>query len=184
MKNEKEKIDVLLDQNAAEQLADVDWNGLNSAISRRLDQVDGTFGRRYRGIFKVAAGLVAAAAIVLIVVMVRINRGGIELADGEKTAVKFIETKGKAGIVMKSSASRSLARVSVTPAVKRGVAIVKMEPAAKSVALCNVEIIEPDEVLRDRDAEGTWIIISRPQPVVVDNGTSKDEIDLICMLHI
>ena len=182
MKNEKEKIDVLLDQNAAEQLAGVDWNGLNSAISRRLDQVDGTLGRRYRGIFKVAAGLVAAAAIVLIVVMVRINRGGIELADGEKAAVKFVETKGTSRIVMESSASRSLARVSIMPAVKRGVAMVKIEPSAKSVALCNVKIIERNEVLRNRDSEGSWIIISRPQPVVADNGISKDEIDLICML--
>ncbi len=182
MKNEKEKIDVLLDQNAAEQLAGVDWDRLSSAISRRLDQVDGTFGRRYRGIFKVAAGLAAAAAIVFIVVMVKTNEGGIELADGEKAAVKFIETKGTAEIVMKSSASRSLARVSIMPAMKRGVAIVKMEPAAKSIARCNVEILEPDEVLRDRDAEGSWIIISRPRPVVADNGISKDEIDLICML--
>jgi len=182
MKNEKEKIDVLLEQNAAEQLADVDWDGLSSAISRRLDQVDGTFERRYRGIFKAAAGLVAAAAIVLIVVMVRTNRGGIELADGEKAAVKFVETKGTSGIVMKSSASRSLARVNITPEVKRGIAIVRMKPAAKSVALCDVKIIEPDEVLRDRDSEGSWIIISRPQPVVADNGTNKDEIDLICML--
>ncbi len=182
MKNEKEKIDVLLDQNAAEQLAGVDWDGLSSAISRRLDQVDGTFGRRYRGIFKVAAGLVAAAAIVLIVVMVRTNEGGIELADGEKAAVKFIETKGTAGIVMKSSASRSLARVNIVHSVKRGSAIVKMERVAKSVALCDVEILEPDEVLRDRDSEGSWIIISRPQPAVADNGISKDEMDLICML--
>lgn len=182
MKNEKEKIDVLLDQNAAEQLADVDWDGLSSAISRRLDQVDRTFGRRYRGIFKVAAGLVAAAAIVLIVVMVRTNGGGIELADGKKAVVKFVETKSTAGIVMESSASRSLARASIMPTVKRGVAIVRMEPVAKSVALCDVEILEPDEVLRDRDSEGSWIIISRPQPVVADNGPNKDEIDLICML--
>jgi len=182
MKNEREKIDVLLEQNAAEQLADVDWDGLSSAISRRLDQADGTFGRRYRGIFKVAAGLVAAAAIVLIVVMVKTNRRSIELAEGEKASVKFVETKGTSGIVMKSSASRSLARVSVTPAVKRGVAIVKMEPAAKRIARCDVEILERNEVLRDRDSEGSWIIISRPQPVVADNGMTRDEIDLICML--
>lgn len=182
MKNEKEKIDVLLDKNAVEQLVDVDWDGLSSAISKRLDQVDGTFGRRYRGIFKVAAGLVAAAAIVLIVVMVRTNRGGIELADGEKAAVKFVKAKGTAEIVMKSSANRSLARVSITPTANQGVAIIKMEPAAKRFALCDVEIIEPDEVLRDREPEGSWIIISRPQPAVADNGISKDEIDLICML--
>ena len=182
MKNEKEKIDVLLDQNAAEQFAGVDWDRLSSAISRRLDQVDGTLGRRYRGIFKVAAGLVAAAAIVLIVVMVRTDRGGIELADGQNAAVKFVKTKGAAKIVMKSSANRSLTRVSIMPAMKRGVATVKMEPAAKSVALCNVKIIEPDEVLRDREPEGSWIIISRPQPAVADNGISKDEMDLICML--
>ena len=182
MKNEKEKIDVLLDQNAAEQFAGVDWDRLSSAISRRLDQVDGTLGRRYRGIFKIAVGLVAAAAIVLIVIMVRTDRGGIELADGQNAAVKFVETKGTAEIVMESSANRSLARVSITPATKRGSAIVNMEPAAKRVALCDIKIIEPDEVLRDRDSEGSWIIISRPRPVVVDNGPNKDEIDLICML--
>jgi len=182
MKNEREKTDILLDQNAAEQLADVDWGRLCSAISRRLDQVDGTFGRRYRVILKAAAGLAAAAAIVFIMVMVRTNRGGIELAEGEKAAVKFVETRGTAEIVMNSSAGRSQVTVGITPAVKRGVAIVNIEPAAKRVAFCDVEIIDGGTYLKEQDSETSWIIISRPQPVVADNGISKDELDLICML--
>ena len=39
MKKEKEKIDLLLERNASEQLAGVNWDGLHAAISERLNQV-------------------------------------------------------------------------------------------------------------------------------------------------
>ena len=38
MKKEKEKIDLLLERNTGEQLADVNWDGLHAAISERLNQ--------------------------------------------------------------------------------------------------------------------------------------------------
>ena len=55
MEKDKEKIDSLLDCNAAEQLAEVDWDKLNAAISNQLDQTRTykTSERKHPVIFKI-----------------------------------------------------------------------------------------------------------------------------------
>ncbi|MBA7659906.1 hypothetical protein ES703_67900 [subsurface metagenome] len=88
MKKEKENIDLLLERNANEQLADVNWNRLNAAISERLNQADRnkTSTMKYRRVFKIAAGVAAAAAVVFIAVMIRTDT---------PTTVRF-ENRGRA----------------------------------------------------------------------------------------
>lgn len=90
MKEKKEKIDLLFERNAAEQLAGVDWDGLNRAISGRLDQADQrkTSAMRYRRIIKSAAALAAAAAVILIAVMVNSR---VLLKKGQD-AVELVKT--------------------------------------------------------------------------------------------
>jgi len=97
MDEKKEKIDLLFEKNAEEQLARVDWDELNAVISSRLDQTQQsrTSARKYPTVFKIAGGLVAAAAVVFIVLMVRTD-GPPEMPG--RAMVTFIEEKGSASV--------------------------------------------------------------------------------------
>ncbi len=97
----KEKIDLLLERNASEQLAGVNWNGLNAAISERLNQAgrSKTYAKMYRRVFKIAAGVTAAAAVVVIAVMVRTDTPTtVRFENGAKTTVQFTQSKGTASV--------------------------------------------------------------------------------------
>ncbi|MHC4192658.1 MAG: hypothetical protein ACYS8I_04285 [Planctomycetota bacterium] len=98
---EKEKIDLVLEERAEEQLAKVDWETLNAAISSRLDEADGkrTFSRRFTTVFKIGAGVAAAAAIVFVAVMVKTEKSGeMGAKDGGYAVVEFVEAKGSASV--------------------------------------------------------------------------------------
>ena len=73
MKKEKEQIDLLLRQNESEQLAGVNWNRLQTSISKSLNQADCSKKpmKSYRRVFKIAAGVAAAAAVVFVAVMIK-----------------------------------------------------------------------------------------------------------------
>jgi hypothetical protein len=101
MKREKEKIDLLLEQNESEQLAGFDWNQLQTSISKKLDDAACTKTSiiKYRRIFKVASGIVATAAVVFIAVMIKTNiPTKVKFENGEKGIVAFIENKGSAKV--------------------------------------------------------------------------------------
>lgn len=101
MKKEKEKIDLLLERNASEQLAGVNWDRLNAAISERLNQAQQrkTYGTRFPTIFKIAAGVAAAAAVVVIAVMVRTDTPTtVRLENVPGAVVKLVESKGSATV--------------------------------------------------------------------------------------
>ena len=101
MKQEKEKIDLLLERNANEQLAGVNWDGLTADISERLNHADRskTSKMNYRSLFKIAAGVAAAAAVVVIAVMVRTDTPTTErLENGQRAVVKLVESKGSATV--------------------------------------------------------------------------------------
>jgi hypothetical protein len=101
MKKEKEKIDLLLERNASEQLAGVNWGGLHAAISERLNQVQQskTYGTRFPAILKIAAGVAAAAAIIIIAVMFWMDTPkAVRLENGPGAVVKFVEGKGSAEV--------------------------------------------------------------------------------------
>ena len=89
MNRKKEDIDILLERNAAEQLAKVDWEGLNTAISSRLDQArqGKTFRLRLPTAFNIAAGVAGAAAVVFFI---------MALQTDTPTGVRF-EHDGSAG---------------------------------------------------------------------------------------
>jgi len=101
MKKEKEKIDLLLERNANEQLAGVNWDGLNAAISERLNQADRNkiSKMKYRRVFKIAAGVAAAAAIIIIAVMFRTDTPTtVRLENVPGAVVKLVESKGSATV--------------------------------------------------------------------------------------
>jgi hypothetical protein len=100
MENKKEKIDLLFEQNSDGQLAKVDWDKLNAAISARLDEVEQrkTRASRYPALFKIGVGI-AAAAVVFVAVMVRKEKPvDMQLEEGKHAVVKFIQTRGSASV--------------------------------------------------------------------------------------
>ncbi len=109
MLDEHEKIDLLLARNADEQLKKVDWNRLNSAITQRLDraQQSKTSVIRFPAIFKVAAVVAAAAAVLCAVVM--IDFGGRE----GSAEVKIEGVSGRSHVTVDIGADKMLAKVSV-----------------------------------------------------------------------
>lgn len=171
MKNKEQKIDSLLDKNVNEQLAGFDWDKLNAAISSRLDQVDQrqTSKIAYARIFKVAAGIAAAAAVVFIAVIIKpASLPEVKFESGRKAVVKFIETKGSA-------------LVKITPAADRSLAKVYIGSRLRKVASCDIKIIDQKGDLKERTEQPAWIIITMPEPVLADNGTNENSMSMICL---
>jgi len=172
MKDKNEQIDLLLECNTTEQLETVDWDRLNAAISRRLDQARQrkTSGIGWPTIFKIAAGLAAAAAIVLVAVMVRTDTPPtVRFENGGSAVVKFVDSTGSASIQIKEARVESQV-------------LVDIGGSRKKVAKCNIEIIDVKEEQQKNARRPAWIIIRMPEPALADNGTSRDEMDLICLL--
>jgi hypothetical protein len=168
MRNDEEKIDLLLDQNAARQLADFDWEGFSAAISSRLDQTSRTktFASGIPTAFKMATGL-AAAAVILIAVMITVDTpDDLRLENGRRAVVRFVETAGTASV-----------EIGHTPAQSN--VFVEVGPARGALAKCDVQIIDVEG--EKNGTRAAWIIISRPEPVYADNGAARDMRDLICM---
>lgn len=173
MKDKNEQIDLLLERNTTEQLETVDWDRLNAAISGCLDQARQrkTSGIGWPTVFKIAAGLAAAAAIVLVAVMVRMETPtGVQFENGGSAVVKFVESKGSASIQIQPIDAKS--QVSIDIGGSR-----------REVAKCDIEIIDVNGDRQQKNSRRpAWIIIRMPEPALADNGTSRDEMDLMCLL--
>lgn len=152
MKDENERIDLLLARNADEQLRKVDWNRLNSAICERLDRArqSKTSVIRFPTMLKVAAVVAAAAAVLFGVVM-----------------IDFGDREGSAKVVIKSVSGRSRVTVDIG--------------ADKTLAKVNVQISDLGTAQKQGDIQPAWFIISRPQPMYADNGVSSDMRDVMCL---
>jgi hypothetical protein len=169
----KEKIDNLLERNANEQLASVDWDKLNAAISQRLDNAGQ--GRipivRYRVLFKAAAGFAAAAAIVIVAIMLATETPKtVQTVSDGKATVSFVKNKGSASVEIKQ---KEFANAVVEIGGLKG---------QKNIARCDIEIIKTDQDAQKQDDRATWIIIRVPEPVLADNGINRDQTDLACLL--
>ncbi len=101
MKKEKEQIDRLLEQNESEQLAGFNWDRLHATISDRLNKADRdkTSTMTYRRMFKIAAGFVAAAAVVFIAVMIKTGTPTtVRFENGPKAIGTFVASKDSAKV--------------------------------------------------------------------------------------
>lgn len=169
MENEKEKIDLLFEKNVEEQLAKVDWNKLSAAILSRLDEAHRgkTSWRRYPTVFKIGAGVAAAAAVVFIAVMVRMEKPmDLQFEDGQRAVVKFVETKGSASVEIISTSGRSQV-------------LVDIGYARTGIAKAEVEIIDQNGEGKKNGSRAAWIIIRMPEPALADNGANGHLKDLI-----
>ena len=167
MKNENEKLDLLLEKNAAEQLAGVDWNQLGAAISDRLNRAEKRKHSIWAGpiVFKAAAGIAAAAAIVFITLVV-------------KTETPAAVGPGSAAVHLVTAESTASVQIG---ARKMGTAVVDTAGDGRNVAICEVEIIDMNGDFHQR-RRATWTIITMPAPIAAENGTGRDERDLLCLL--
>ena len=172
MKKEKENIDILLERNANEQLTGINWDGLHAAISDKLNQADQskTSTKTYRRVFKTAAGIAAAAAVVFVAVMIRTDT---------PTTVRF-ENRGRAEV--KFSESKESASVKIEHASAKAAAVVELGGSQRKVARCDIKIIDAGGDRKKNGSRAAWIIIRVPEPVLADNGISRDENDFACLL--
>lgn len=167
MKEQKEKIDLLIKQNAEAQLTRVDWARLNEAIARRIDTAakNRSTAKPYLRIFRIAAGFTAAAAAVVVIALI-FRPSEFELQQGRTAVVKLIESKGSASVEFKHTAAKPSAFVAIGG-------------SNTEVAKCDVKITDLNGSWKPETDGPSWIIVSRPEPVVADNGMSKDMLAMI-----
>ena len=133
-------------------------------------------------VIRIAAWVSAAAAVVFIVIMVNTGRReNAELVSQGAAVVKYIDTKGGAEVGIKRASNKSYAAVDIGTS-EAGRAKVNIGEQNRQAARCNVEIIETNGDLKRIDTKAAWIIISVKQPRVAENGASRDEMDLLCLL--
>ncbi len=172
MKKEKENIDLLLERNAAGQLDRFDWDELGTTISRRLNKAQQSKSSviRFPTIFKIAAGVAAAAAVVVIAVMVKTDTTTTErFVSRGRAEVKFIESKGSASVKIEDASAKAAA-------------VVELGGSQREVAKCDVKIIDAGIDKEKNGSRAAWIIIRIPEPVLADNGISRDENDFACLM--
>ncbi|MHC4644568.1 MAG: hypothetical protein ACYTBJ_03630 [Planctomycetota bacterium] len=168
MTNKKENIDLLLERNAAEQLARVDWERLNAAISARLEvsRRTGRVATKRAVALKIAGGLAAAAAIILVVVTLRTERPkDLKLKEGRRAAVEFMERTRLAAVEMVHVRAGTQVLVDIGGGGRR--------------PMCDVKIVDADGGRKENGTGATWIIISRPEPAYADNGVGGDMMDFL-----
>lgn len=173
MKTEKENIDDLLKRNADEQLASFNWDRLNKSISEKLDEAGRAKAAtiNYGSIFKIAAGIAIAAGAIAICMMI---------AGQDTSKQTQIDNDGRAVVSIIENTGRTF--VEINKESTETTVIVDMLVNQNSLARCEVEIIDSDINRVINENRPTWIIIRVPEPVLVDNGISRDETDLACLL--
>ena len=167
MKENKEKIDLLIENNTAEQLSRIDWEQLNTAISSLLDKAQrkSSSSIKFPSLLKIAASIAVVAAILFTVITILEKPQDIP-PDNDRTAeVQFAENKGSASVQIQTASANSKVTIDFGK--------------NKELVKCDVEIIDMNGSLKESSAKATWIIISRPQPVYADNEINKDMMDIM-----
>jgi hypothetical protein len=174
MKDEREKIDFLLRRNTTKQLEKVDWDKLNTAISKKLDEAEGNklYAKKYTALFRIAAGIAAAAVIIFIAVTVKTEPPRTAKFEYHGNAVvTLIDKKGTAATNIKQAHSRSQI-------------IISFDDNSRKLAKCDIKITDSNGDLKKDSDQPMWIIISKSEQTVADNGYNgnEEELDLICLM--
>jgi len=163
--NEKEKLDLLLEQNAGRQLAKIDWRKLNASISSRIDTVSKPATFKWPVLLKIAAVITIISAIAALLLS-----GQFSLS---KKAVPHASVK------FPHSIAKTIIQIPETPAQTE----VFINPSAANSAIvkCEVEIIEPVVKLNPDLSIPTWVIICKMEPPSVPNGINEKTASLLCL---
>ena len=153
MNKKIDKIDALLRRNTAGQLAGVDFDDLNAAISERLDEAQQRKfpAAKFTKVFK-ATVVTAAAAAVFIIVM-----------------VSYTEKKGSATVAFINSSDRAQVQVNITQRdISRGRSTVK--------------IIDSGTARKQQgNIRPNWFVISKEEPESTNNGADRDVRVIVCL---
>jgi hypothetical protein len=153
MKKKDDKIDVLLRHNITEQLAGVDWDDLNAAISARLDEAQQTrtSAAGFPSLFKIPA-LTAAAAAIIIIVM-----------------ISSIDKKGSATVAFINPSDRAHVQVNI------------VERDSKR-SKCDIQIIDLSTTRKKEDkTRPNWFVITQAESVSTNSGLDRDMRDIACL---
>lgn len=177
MMNKKYRIDRLLDKNAAKQLERVDWDRLTDEISDRLERARQTKVppripsvvrlSPWPSFFKITAGIITVAAVILVAVIFRLNESSKTQMTGDRTA-EVIDTKRATSIQVKDTAGEAFV-------------VVHVGSTGKEAAKCIVDIIDHNGDLEEGN-QAAWIIINATRRALADNGYNREEDDLMCLL--
>lgn len=163
----KEKLDLLLEQNAERQLAKIDWQALNASISSRLNAAPKPVTFKWPVLLRVAAIIAiisSIAALLLFTGRLSLNRkSGVPVASVEftrssaQTTVQILEIPAQAKISLSITAESS------------------------SVAKCEIEIIEPVVKPNQNFGIPTWLIVCKQEPLSAQNGVNEETASLLCL---
>jgi hypothetical protein len=163
----KEKLDLLLEQNAERQLAKVDWQALNASISSRLNAASKPAAFKWPVLLRVAAVIAiisAIAALLLLTDRLSLNRktahpvASVEFTHSiAQTAVQILEIPAQA-------------EVSISPTA-----------ANSGIAKCEIEIIEPAVKPNLDLGIPTWLIVCKQEPSSAQNSFSEETASLLCL---
>jgi hypothetical protein len=164
---EKEKLDLLLEQNAERQLAKIDWQALNASISSRLNAVPEPGAFNWPILLRIAAAITIISAVAALLLFQD------HLSFNRKYAAPV------ASVEFTRSSSRTVVQIMETPAQ----AEVLLTPTAASsgIAKCEIEIIEP--VVKPSQDFGipTWFIVCKREPSSAQNGVNEETASLLCL---
>jgi len=179
MDEKKEKLDLLLDENATQQLGRVDWDKLDEAISSRLDEDRRVVG--WPRIIKIASGIAAVAAVVLIAMIIRTDDSDhLQVPEGRRAIVKLIDKEGTALVQTQSTINKAQVTVGIVQG-RKGTAIVDSGRNQRVLAKCDVEIHDLNGSAEKDCSPAAWIIIKRSEPLVADTGLGEDMMDMLSL---
>jgi hypothetical protein len=163
--SEEEKLDLLLEQNAEQQLAKIDWQALNISISFRLDAAQKPTIFKWPVLFNIAAviAIISVIAALLLAGRISLNKKPATIASVEythsiaKTTVQILEIPAQAEVTLNPAA------------------------ASSTVARCEVEIIESATKPNPGFGIPTWVIICKTEPPPAQNGVNEETASLLCL---
>jgi hypothetical protein len=163
----KEKLDLLLEQNAERQLAKIDWQALNASISSRLNAAPKPATLNWPVLLRVAAVIaiiIAIAALLPLAGRLSLNRK----FAAPVASVKFTHSIAQTTVqILKTPAQ---AEVSISPTASNS-----------SIAKCEIEIIEPAVKPNQGFDIPTWLIVCKQEPSSAQNGINEETASLLCL---
>jgi anti-sigma-K factor RskA len=153
MKKKKDKLEALLMHNIDEQLANIDWDNLNAAISARLDETQQTrtSASGLPAWFRISA-LTTAAAAVFIIVM-----------------ISYTNNKGSATVAFINPSDRTHVQV-------------KIDERDSKRGKCDVRIIDLSTTQKKEEkTRPNWFVISKTESASTNNGLDRDIRDIACL---
>jgi preprotein translocase subunit SecF len=184
MKENLEKIDLLINENTDRQLLAVDWDQLYGRIQKQVDDAEkrtGTVSIKKK-IFRWVVGISSAAAVLLVIFALMENRNpGLSLPSGQQAVVKLTEHRAVVKTEIEKRTGASHVSVAIEPPANR--AQVRFGQQGHQVAQCDIVIIDQNgQTEKAQTPRPSWIIMMASKPASSENQTDKNQLEIACLL--